>query len=136
MKSGTTDPAMRPSAPPPRPPAVTLTSSARPISSPEMPRSRISPRVRRSFSIKSPARFAASTQAIHRSGNATSSDTIPIRRAMFCIRSSRTSVVLSTMKFVGPNFSSRSSVSPASWLCDGWPVKIFFGGAAVSTAPR
>ena len=67
-----------------------------------MPRSRIRPSVRRSFSISRPARLAASTHAIQSSGSATSSDTTPISRAMFCIRSSSTSVVLSTTKLVRP----------------------------------
>ncbi len=67
-----------------------------------MPRSRIRPSVRRSFSISRPARLAASTHAIHSSGSATSSDTTPISRAMFCMRSSSTSVVLSTTKLVRP----------------------------------
>ena len=87
-----------------------------------MPRSRIRPKVRRSLSISRPARLAASTHAIHSSGSATSSDTTPISLAMFCIRASSTSVVLSTTKFMPPNFESSSPTSPASCECSGWPV--------------
>ena len=92
--------------------------------------------MRRSFSISSPARFAASTHAIHKSGSATRSDTTPMSRAIPCMRCSSTSVVLSTTKVVAPNFVSSSPISPGSWLCSGWPVKIFFGSGALSTAPR
>ena len=113
-----------------------LTTSARPIKSPEMPRRRIKPNVRRSFSISSPARLPASTHAIHSSGRATSSETTPINRAMFCIRSSSTSVVLSTTKLTLPlNFESSSGGSPASWL---WPgtgsSSALFGIGALSCA--
>ena len=101
-----------------------------------MPRSRIRPSVRRSFSISRPARLAASTHAIQSSGSATSSDTTPISRAMFCIRSSSTSVVLSTTKLVPPNLLSSSPTSPASCVCSGCPVKTFFGAGAVSMAAR
>ena len=87
--------------------------------SPEMPRRRIRPSVRRSLSINSPARLAASTHAIHKSGSETSSDTRPMSRAIPCIRWSSTSVVLSTTKLTLPlNLESSSGGSPASWL---WP---------------
>src|SRR2546426_52446 len=104
---------MRPSSPPARPPETILTSSARPMRSPEMPRSRIRPSVRRSFSISSPARFAASTHAIHSSGSATSSETTPMSLAIPCMRSSSTSVLLSTRKLMLPlNLSSSPAGSP------------------------
>ena len=136
MSSGATDPAARPSTPPPTPPETMLTSSARPIRSPEMPRSRMRPSVRRSLSISNRARFTASTHAIQSSGSATSSEIRPINRAMPCIRSSSTSVVLSTTKLTLPlNFDSSSAGSPASWL---WPgtgsCSALFGIGAFSCA--